>query len=121
MLCQDCKKKPNCVKLCPAAEKWVNQDHVALREIPKPQWLLDRISIKAKPAHRDLSNYFSHERVEFPFLTPIQNKILHLFYFEGLTYNEIAFKMKIQRKAVDNQLCKAKEKIKGFSSDYRGD
>jgi len=28
MLCQECKKKPECVELCKKAEKYVNQDYV---------------------------------------------------------------------------------------------
>jgi hypothetical protein len=128
MLCQECKKKPTCTKLCERAEKWVNQDHVSLREIPKPEWLLARLNVKAKPPHKlpVLQSYFSQEKINFPFLTPLQNKCLHLFYFEGLSYKQIARslsggkrKLKINHTQVSYQIRSAKCQILQFSSDYR--
>ena len=105
MLCQECPKKESCVELCEKAEKWVNKDHVSQRELTFPQvtdgergkvrlnLLLDLADFHSAFKHSELSSFFNESKVDFPFLTPLQNKCLHLFYFQGLTYKQIAHQL----------------------------
>ncbi len=96
MLCQDCPKKPTCIELCERAEKYVNKDYISLRESTHLEWMLDLLSVHVKVIHHnEIKTYFTSENVSFPFLSDLQNNCLHLFYFEGLTYKEIAFRLSI--------------------------
>ena len=100
MLCQECKKKSECVELCEKAEKWVNGDHVYQREQIFPHvreiWEgsvnshLDNFSCLNFYKQPEIASYFAEENVCFPFLSDLQNKCLHLFYFKSLTYKQIA-------------------------------
>ena len=102
MLCQECSKKSECVELCQKAEKWVNSDHVSQRELIFSQiqegeagsirlnTALDLANFYSTFNHSELSSYFTESEVCFPFLSDLQNKCLHLFYFQGLTYKQIA-------------------------------
>jgi len=122
MLCQDCKKKPTCVSLCPKAEKYVNKDHVSLRESPQPDTSLDLISYSLDTiSHAEIVSYFSEGVVDFPFLTPLQNKILEMFYFRGFTYKQIARAISGNRssenknqRAVKHRLTCARKEIVSF-------
>lgn len=115
--------------MCNGAEKWANQDHIAQRESPKPEWLLDLLNVHVTLCkHKDIASYFQEYGLSFSFLPPLQNKILHLFYFQGLTYKQIAQhlsgghpykKNNIRAKDVDHLIYSAKRKISGFLSDYR--
>lgn len=141
MLCQDCPKKETCTELCEKAERHIRKDHVSQREKIFPHiresWEsnlnphLDNFSYHLglyNPS--EISSYFTEESVNFPFLTPLQNKILHLFYFQGLTYKQIASRLssanqhgvyvQLPSKAVDNQLVRARKEIQGFFSKNRG-
>lgn len=128
MLCQECRKKDTCIELCERVKNWVDQDYVSQRELVEPEWLLEWLNIKAMPSYKwqEIISYFTDERVNFPFLTSIQNKILHLFYFEGLSYRKIAramsgtpAKRKINHYEVKSQIYLAKRQILNFSSIYR--
>jgi len=119
MLCQECSKKPNCTELCEETEKYVSQDHVAQRESPKPEWLLDALSVHVTlHRHPDIVGYFQESGLDFKGLTPLQNKILHMFYFDGLSYKQIAralsgnrSKTKINQSDVRYQLHSGKQLI----------
>jgi DNA-binding NarL/FixJ family response regulator len=131
MDCTKCKKYSTCTTLCKKAEKYVSQDHVSQREILL-QPIQDRVKNDRRTARLNtpleladlfedvdlvqIASFFTEKKVDFPFLTPLQNKILHLFYFEGQSYAEIAMRVNIRVKAVDNQLVRARKKIKGFFS-----
>jgi hypothetical protein len=128
MLCQTCKKKPTCESLCPKAEKYVNKDYVALRESPQGSISLDLLSyhLDLTPAE-DIASYFTDGKPNFPFLTPLQNTILEMFHFRGLTYKEIAFylsgngrKERLTYLAVKSQLARARAEIRSFLYILRG-
>ena len=125
-LCTNCSKRDNCVELCEKAERYVGQDHVSQRESTKPEWLLDLLRVHVTlHKHEDIASYFQEDSLSFDFLTPLQNKILYLFYFEGLTYKEIAFHLSNQYRQlsssdVNYQIRSAKQRISQFLSDNRG-
>ena len=138
MLCQDCSKKPTCTELCPEAEKWVNKDHVSQRELTYPQVRNRNNASKNLPLDNlfyylrgfpqsEVAEFFTEDNVSFPFLTSLQNKCLHLFYFGGCSYAEIAkrlsgnrSKTKLNQSAVNQQLRKSRMKIIQFFSKVRG-
>ena len=103
MLCQECSKKSECVELCLKAEKWINGDHVYQREQLFPHvretWEgsvnphLDNFYCLNFYKQPEIASYFAEENVCFPFLSDLQNKCLHLFYFKGLTYKQIAMRV----------------------------
>jgi len=94
MLCQDCKKKPTCTKLCKKAEKWVNQDYRYQRELCVPEKTLEFLEWlrEEKGIHdwQDIAQYFSAEKIDFPFFSEKRNKCLYVYYFKGRTYKQIA-------------------------------
>jgi len=140
MLCQECPKKSECVELCLKAEKWVNSDHVSQRELIFSQvqegeagsirlnTALDLANFYSTFNHSELSSYFTESEVCFPFLSDLQNKCLHLFYFEGLTYKQIAramsgnrSKTKINQSQIKYRIKKAKQLIRAHMFKNRGD
>ena len=127
MLCQDCTKRDTCTELCEDAEKYVNRDHVSQKEIIVsriPESKGKNLPIDNAYYHagaNDLSSYFTESQVELSFLTPLQNKCLHLFYFEGLTYAEIAQRVNCRVKVVDHCIYNARRKIRGISSKVTGE
>ena len=126
MLCQDCPKKNTCTELCEKTEKYVNQDYKYLRELPCDENLIEYLNYVIDKNWPELVSYFTEELVNFPFLTPLQNKTLHLFYFQGLTYKQIARHLnggrnpstanRLSVNAVDYQLRKARKEILRFYS-----
>jgi hypothetical protein len=58
---------------------------------------------------------------KFPFLTPLQNRILWMFHFKGYSYSRIAQTVKKRETAVKAQLARARAKIRNFSSSFRGE
>ena len=126
MLCQECSKKESCVELCLKAEKWVNSDHVSQRELPCNEFTLEYLNYISPVKWQTIASYHHVESLEFPFLSDLQNKCLHLFYFQGLTYKQIAFRLsgryrKLSLKAVKGQLARAKKKIRSICSISRGE
>ena len=129
MLCQNCppKKKSVCKNLCPKTEKYVQQDLVSQRES-----LLSEVRDYADAtmnmhtdnvfyyvsshSFQELNNFYSAEQqtFKFPFLSVIQNKALYLFYFDGLSYAEIARKTNRKVGVLKMQIHYAKNEIRNF-------
>ena len=119
MLCQECPKKESCVELCQKAEKWVNGDHVSQRELPCNEFTLEYLNYRSPVKWQTLASYHQVESSKFPFLSDLQNKCLHLFYFEGLAYKKIARAMsgnrsrtKLNQSGVKYQIKRAKQLIR---------
>jgi hypothetical protein len=119
MLCQTCPKRPTCTRLCEKAEKYVSKDSISLREIPQPDISIDLISYHFDfiPTE-EISSHFTEGLPNFHFLTPLQNKILGMFYFQGLTYAQIAVRVRHSKKSVDANLARARVEIRGVFSNY---
>ena len=96
MLCQECPKKESCVRLCLSAEKWINKSNISQRELPCNEPTLEYFNYRSPVKWKTLASYHQVESLEFKFLSDIQNKCLHLFYFEGLTYKQIAYRLSNQ-------------------------
>jgi len=102
MLCHTCTKRLTCKQLCKNAEKYVNQNCKSQRESPYSpipinefgNTPLDNISHHvSKWTYSELAGYFIENAVNFPFITPLQNKVLKMKFFDGLTYKQIAQKL----------------------------
>jgi hypothetical protein len=137
MLCQECKKKPTCKKLCERAEKWINQDYISQRE-----WIFPHVRDRRKAnLNLPLDNIYQHTKAPHQIdeitsflnsieislvLTPLQNKCIHLFYIDGFSYKQIAFRLSNQyhqhsSRQIKYQIHLAKRRIVSFfSKNVRG-
>lgn len=141
-LCPNCPRWSRCVELCEAANRYVDQDYVSQRDqcystLPnfdkegKATLNSDFEKIVNSESLFELSElvaYFTAEKLEFECLNQLQNKILHLFHFEGLTYREIAIslsggkkKRSISESSVKQRLKRIKEKLRHYYSKSRED
>ena len=131
MLCQECKKRDDCVALCAKAEKYSYQDWVYNREVYASEDTLDWIHLHiSRHTWPEMATYFQENKVCFPFLSDVQNKCLSLFYFKGLTYKQIASRLssanqhgvflQLSSEAVSYQIRSAKRDILQFLTISRG-
>ena len=127
MLCRECSRRESCKSLCKKAEKYADQDYIYQRESTHPNYILEILSEKVSVYQLgEMASYFNEDSVNFPFLTKLQNKILKMFYFDGLSYREIAFRISGNRKgayscdAVSWQLRLAKRKFTQIIPNYKG-
>jgi hypothetical protein len=89
--CDKCHKRESCTKLCDKAKEYVDQDVVQNSFILLDDRQLDWFHIHTKIPniqHRIVSG-----SINFRFLSSLENKILTLFYVEGLSYQEILKKI----------------------------
>ncbi len=129
MLCQNCppRKKSICKNLCPKAARYVHQDYVSQRESILSEardyedatmnMHIDNVFYYiSSHSFQELNDYYSAEQqaLKFPFLSAIQNKALYLFYFDGLSYAEIARNLKQDKEKVRKQIHLAKAEIRNF-------
>ena len=124
MLCQDCSKRPTCKKQCKALEKDLKKQEKYQREIniyhEETLDFLVNDPLVFPYDYAEMGGFFSSpDPLHFPFLTPLQNKCLHLFYFEGKSYKEIAIslsgnrsKTQLSQTQVRRQLHSAKRLIR---------
>lgn len=122
MLCQDCKKRPTCKKPCEALEKELKKQERYQREVSiYHEDTLDFLvndPLVFPYDYGEMEGFFSSkEPVNFTFLTPLQNKCLHLFYFHGKTYKQIAIITNHKVRIVKHQIYSAKRLIRGHFSD----
>ncbi|MCP3684300.1 MAG: sigma-70 family RNA polymerase sigma factor [bacterium] len=117
--CEECKKRSDCTELCDRVEKYISQDYKYQRELAVSEQIIDAIS-QGELIWPGLTSYFHESAVNFPFLTPLQNRVLHQFHFEGKTYKEIAMAMsgnnkyRLSRNAVKGQIARARAKIRSI-------
>jgi len=121
MLCQECSKKETCQELCLEAEIYASRDYKRGRESPQVEFVLEYLNTDSvyPYTYQEMVSYYKEAEVNFPFLTDLQNKCLHLFYFEGKTYKQIAramsgnrSKTKLNQRQVRRQLYLAKRAIR---------
>ena len=109
-VCDSCGKRDECNSLCPKAYAYANQDYV-----PQTAVLLeDNIGDFDSPWF--LSANHTEEITNFDFLTPLENRILSMFYLQRFTYSQIAVRTNNKVRVVEYHLSKAKSKITGFFS-----
>jgi len=116
-ICKSCEKRKECTFLCPKAYAYANQDYVSQTAVAledaggdfESPWLL--------------SANHTEEIAQFDFLTPLENRILSMFYLRRLTYAQIAraisgnrSKEKKNQRAVKHHLSKARLKMVSFFS-----
>ena len=120
MLCQRCKKKPTCIEPCRNLENHLKKFSRYLRELPCAEYTLEYLDLRSPATWQTLSNYYHNDSVSFPFLTKLQNKCLHMFYFEGLTYNQIAMRVRKSKTVIKGQLQRGKCKIRSIFTISKG-
>ena len=122
MLCQDCPKRETCTQICKRLERHLERFTHYQREVIKPETPLEYLNFHIYPlSYKELASYWWGGRPHFSFLSELQNECLYLFYFEGLTYKQIAQKVNRKVKTVDNCIYLAKKKILGtFSKGKEG-
>ena len=99
MLCETCEKRESCSELCPEAESYVNQDYVALTELPIP---IENIE---------------HGKIEWPenkggltiCLSKTEDKISKMLKKE-FSPQEISYLLDISIQTVYNNICSLRKK-----------
>ena len=116
MLCQECEKKSKCTKLCKKAEKWIDQDHVYLRESTTTDVNLELFDVHSKPINMEeiFIRFFDSDYYKSFLLTPLQEKCLFLLYFGRYSYSQIAIRTNRKVHAVNNCIYLGKQKILKF-------
>ena len=120
--CEICGKKSR-TKLCENCEKYVNQDYKSQRELPTDRDIIEEMYELHQNPHTlsELQSYFAEPSVNFDFLNKLQNKILHLVFFEGKKYSEVSQLLGINKNAVRGNLTRARAKIRATFSTNRKD
>lgn len=134
MLCNECEKRSTCKKLCPKAERYVNQDYVPLRESlvtlkPDDDGLLmteDETLSRLALNNGSWADLIADESEEpkIKCLNPITNYVLHLRVNERMGWLEIRSAVKkrfgktLTRKQINNRVLDAKQRIKSDHSYY---
>jgi hypothetical protein len=123
MLCQNCPKRNTCTEPCAALKRELKKHERYQREATTGSddtldFLVNNPLVSPYD-YEEMEGFFSSEtEVNFPFLTPLQNKCLQLFYFEGKSYKQIAFQIagngrgKLSYSQVRRQLHSAKRAIR---------
>jgi len=118
--CTDCTKYSSCVSICDRIKPYINKDTKYQREIPLPEHVLEWLACNATYyTFNEYASYFNDESVNFPFLTPLQNRILYYFHFKGHNYKKIAIGTGKSSNVVKQQLSRARVKIRNFLSISR--
>lgn len=121
-------------------DSFADQSHGSKREVSYSQtvfnsegnaadesYLLDRFS-RGQDRWKFMANYFHADKVAFPFLQDIDNRILHLFHFEGLRIREIVRTLgggrdkktaiRLTVDAVKKRKARAEAKIDKWAEEY---
>jgi len=88
MLCQKCKKKDTCRKLCSEAEKYVNQDYTTQKESILKNNIIDFRYPTGRP-FPDLSTRSNEEN------------IIAMFFNGGIKQSEVAQTLDVSRQFVN--------------------
>jgi hypothetical protein len=98
--------------MCLKGWVYANKDYVSQRESTMPNYIMEYIEAEhGKAPLQIFDNYFAEDKVCFPFLTDVKNKCLKLFYFDGLSYNQIAMRVNLPASKVKYQIYQAKRRI----------
>lgn len=112
MLCQTCKKRDKCIKLCARAEEYVNRDHIKRREILECEIKPDIESIiKDFPTgaiELDRKSWVYLNRIIK--LTELQRKYIYLYYWKRLSHSKISKKYKVSKQSVAAVIKRARNK-----------
>jgi len=133
MLCQECPKKPQCKEACQELnedlkkhERYQRETTISSDEILS--FLANDPDVFPYKYGEMVRFFLPGQPLNFKFLTPLQNKILHLFYFDGRTYKQIATnlsggsgktKRQLNANVIRRQIYLAKQKIRNFFYNSR--
>lgn len=115
MLCNECTKRNNCVKMCKSLEKHLKKDiEVSRRE---------RLECEIKPNIEEIiGDDFPAGEIELNTsdwlymlkhntLTKLQRKYIYLYYWKRLSYKQIGKKYKVSKQNICEIIMSGKDKI----------
>ena len=127
---------PDTARLCDSYFHWlekiadyknpyVSQDHKSQRELTFAPMASSkkgkvRLNIRLDTIHDDrvsleeLFSFHNVDKLDFPFLTKQENRVLELYHFQGLKYREIAVRTHLKLRAVKACISKARKEIVSF-------
>lgn len=125
--CGRCRKRNTCTSLCDKAKKYVNQDVVGpLNDYMgvRATWMKHPLpsGVKGGPfcfSWNDLASRHDEERFNYPFLSQIERKSLHLYYQESLSYKQIAQRVRKKTSTVRGILSRAKKKMRDHARKHK--
>lgn len=83
---------------------------MSLRELPVD---VDRFRFMAVTWEEVQDKTFT-ELPNFPGLTVQENYLLDLYYYQGLSHNQIAIRLRISKKAVKSRLSRVRDKLRNL-------
>ena len=110
---------------------YVSQDHKSQREKTFAPMASSKkgkvcLNIRLDTIHDDrlsleeLFTFHNVDKLDFPFLTKQENRVLQLYHFKGLKYREISVRTHLKLLAVKALIARAREKIRSsFARNVR--
>lgn len=124
MYCETCKKRNTCVAICRKVEKYLSKNEASRRELTLSDKFLiflleDHLRARTAPYQNRHSDYMPqlYERLEK--IRPRQRLIIEMKYFEGMSANEIARKLKISRQCANKRIRLAVKALRDVGSDEK--
>ncbi|GEM_PF-2376281 len=125
MLCEECEDRKTCKKTCTKAEEYISHQHVNKRESTLTESNIYSIEGISDAGMFDISaSIYTEEIAAFQFLSPLENKIVSMFYLQRKTYKGIARALsggrgrnRLNQRGVKHRLSKARAKIMSHFSN----
>lgn len=111
--CEECSKRPTCIKLCKEAEEYANQDHIKRTEeirVPDPDIFSNEDAIEWSTLPDPTMIDFT--ATKFDILSPRQRQVIDLFINYNLTQNQIASTLGLSRIMIRTYYSRALKKLR---------
>jgi hypothetical protein len=108
-LCERCKHRGSCTRLCPTASRYVCKDYVSLRERYSPK--IDFFENQTSTGWERVQDAAYTPLPEYGFLRQIENDLLQAVYYEGASYAEAARRFHRKQNTVKSILARVRKKI----------
>lgn len=106
--CAECPDRPHCRELCPEMDSKASADHVRLKEIN-----LRVVGVSAAAVTwREAQDAAFTDLPSYSFLTELENKLIHWYWYQGKDYPEIAIAFKMSYAAVKARLARIYAKLR---------
>jgi len=124
MTCDNCKKRDRCVTICIKVQKIIAKNHVSRRELPLKDrsliYLLEDHLRANKAFYVDRhSKYLPELKKRLEKLTALQRNVIEMYYFEGLSINEISLEINITPQAVGLRLKNAISRLRNGAKNEK--
>jgi DNA-binding NarL/FixJ family response regulator len=109
-MCARCAERETCRNLCPAAERYACKDFVNLRERYHSRPV---VSVnQSSSAWERIQDTTYTDLPEYSFLSDMENKLLHSYWFQGRSYAEIAKQYHMSLSAIKSRLTRVYAKLR---------